>query len=394
VTIEAGTGPGRHPLSVWWFGAVIVLVAANLRPAVVGVGPLLAEIQASERLSGTAAGVLTALPLLCFGLLAPLAPVLARRIGIERALLVALVVLCVGFPVRSSGPIPALYAGTVLLGSTIAIGNVLLPGLIKRDFARHTGIMTGLYTMAISGGGALAAGITVPVASAAGLDWRAALGAWGLFALVALVCWLPQVRRVDLPADSRPVGGLWRDALAWQITAYMGLQSLGFYALSAWLPVVFIDRGYDPAAAGWLLAMASIMGAGGSLTAPVLASTSARHTPADAAGGRRGHHVRRRDWADRGDSGPRRRAAFDDAAWARPGRGDRPRPDADGAAGSRRRARSPAVGHGAERWLRPGRGGAVRRRGTARRHRWLDRTAPAAARAARSAGHSGGPRRA
>ena len=109
MTAGAGTRVGHHPLSVWWFGAAIVLVAANLRPAVVGVGPLLAEIQTSEGLSGTAAGVLTALPLLCFGLLAPLAPVLARRIGIEWALLVALVVLCVGFPVRSSGPIPALY---------------------------------------------------------------------------------------------------------------------------------------------------------------------------------------------------------------------------------------------------------------------------------------------
>jgi MFS transporter, CP family, cyanate transporter len=274
VTVGAGTSAGRHPLSVWWIGAAIVLVAANLRPAVVGVGPLLAEIQTSEGLSGTAAGVLTALPLLCFGLLAPLAPVLARRIGIERALLVALVVLCVGFPVRSSGPIPALYAGTVLLGSAIAIGNVLLPGLIKRDFAHRTGLMTGLYTMAISGGGAIAAGITVPLARAGGLDWRAALAAWVVFALLALLCWLPQLRRAarSTGPPAPRVGGLWRDPIAWQVTAFMGLQSLGFFAVNAWLPAVLVARGYDAAAAGWLLSTASIVGAIGSLTAPMLAT--------------------------------------------------------------------------------------------------------------------------
>src|ERR687891_1856921 len=93
---------GRAP--TWWVGVAIVLVAANLRPAVVGVSPLLSEIQVSERLSATAAGILTALPVLCFGLLAPAAPLLARRLGIERALLAAVGLLTVGVPVRPSGP--------------------------------------------------------------------------------------------------------------------------------------------------------------------------------------------------------------------------------------------------------------------------------------------------
>lgn len=258
----------------WWLGAAIVLVAANLRPAVVGVAPLLAEIQASEGLSATAAGVLTALPVLCFGLLAPVAPRLVRRLGIERALLVALVVLCLGFAVRTLSPIAALFAGTVLAGSAIAVGNVLLPGLIKRDFAHRTGVMTGLYTMAISGGGALAAGVTVPVARAAGLQWRGALAVWGLFAALALICWLPQVRRAGRPAatTARHVGGLWRQPLAWQVTGLMGLQSFGFYASTAWLPAVFVGRGSDPVTAGLLLSLASIVGTGGSMLAPVLAT--------------------------------------------------------------------------------------------------------------------------
>ncbi|OZM78651.1 MFS transporter [Pseudonocardia sp. MH-G8] len=245
-----------------------------MRPAVVGVAPVLAQIQASERLSGTTAGILTALPVLCFGLLAPAGPLLARRFGIERALLTALVVLCVGFVVRSSGPLVALFAGTVLVGAAIAVGNVLLPSLIKRDFAGRTGLMTGLYTMAITGGATLAAGITVPVAQAAGLEWHGALLVWVLFAVVALLCWVPQVRRVSRPTsegEPRP-GGLWRDALAWQVTAYMGLQSLSYFAVMGWLPAVLVDRGFDPVAAGWMLSLTSAAGVVGATIAPMLAT--------------------------------------------------------------------------------------------------------------------------
>jgi MFS transporter, CP family, cyanate transporter len=278
VTLDAAAPPTRSRVPAWWIGVAIVLVAANLRPAVVGVAPVLSQIQAGEQLSGTAAGVLTALPVLCFGLLAPAAPRLARRIGIERALLVALVVLSVGFVVRSSGSLVALYAGTVLLGSAIAVGNVLLPSLIKRDFAHRTGVMTGLYTMAISGGAALAAGITVPVAQAAGLEWRGALAVWVLFAVLAILCWVPHVRRAPRPARTGGprVGGLWRDALAWQVTVYMGLQSLSYFAVTAWLPAVLIDRGFDAAAAGWMLALASVAGIAGATVAPVLATRGPR----------------------------------------------------------------------------------------------------------------------
>jgi MFS transporter, CP family, cyanate transporter len=279
VSVHATQRPTRSvPAPAWWIGVAIVLVAANLRPAVVGVSPLLSEIQASERLSATTAGVLTALPVLCFGLIAPVAPLLARRIGIERALLAALVLLTAGFLVRSSGPLAALFAGTVLIGSAIAVGNVLLPSLIKRDFAHRTGLMTGLYTMAITGGGALAAGVTVPVAQAAGLGWRAALASWALFVVVALVCWLPHARRAGRPVrvDGIRVGGLWRDALAWQVTVYMGLQSLGYFAVTAWLPALLVDRGYDPVVAGWLLALSTAAGIAGATIAPMLATRGRR----------------------------------------------------------------------------------------------------------------------
>jgi MFS transporter, CP family, cyanate transporter len=270
---EVATVTNRAWMSLW-AGATIVLVALNLRPAVVGVGPLLAEIQVSEGMSGTAAGVLTALPVLCFGLLAPLAPVLAARFGIEPTVLGLLVVLCAGIGVRVIDSMTALFVGTVAIGAAIAVGNVLMPSLVKRDFPHRIGLMTGLYSMAITGGGGVAAGATVPVARAAGLDWRAALGMWGLFAVVAVLAWLPRLRGAvhRNGIQSAHVGGLRRDALAWQVAGYMGLQSLGFYTVSAWLPAVLVARGIDPAVAGLLLSLMSVFALGGALVAPMVAA--------------------------------------------------------------------------------------------------------------------------
>ncbi|MDN5859249.1 MAG: MFS transporter [Pseudonocardia sp.] len=261
----------------WWVAATIVLVALNLRPSVVGVGPVLAEVVADEALSATAAGVLTALPVLCFGVLAPVAPRLARRLGIERSLLVAMLVLVVGCAVRALPGAVALFGGTVLIGAAIASGNVLMPALVKRDFAHRTGMMTAAYSTSIALGGALGAAATVPLAHGLGLGWRAALGTWGLWALAAALCWLPQLRRVARPNGPGPhATGLYRSAVAWQVTAFMGLQSLGFYATTSWLPAVFVDRGFPAVTAGVLVATMAMSGIVGGMAAPVLAARSAR----------------------------------------------------------------------------------------------------------------------
>lgn len=270
--MTATTPPRPAVRAGWWTAAAIVLVALNLRPAVVGVGPLVPAIRVDQGLSATAAGVLTALPVLCFGVLAPAGPRLARRIGIERALLAVLVVLAVGCLVRAVPQVWALYLGTVLIGAAIASGNVLLPALVKRDFAHRTGLMTALYSTAISLGGALGAAATVPLAEAAGLGWRLALAAWVLWTVFGLACWLPQLRRVARPPRAPRVRGLARQALAWQVTAYMGLQSLGFYAATSWLAAVFVDRGYSATAAGVLVSAMSLVGLAGGMSAPMLAA--------------------------------------------------------------------------------------------------------------------------
>ncbi len=134
----------------------IVLLAANLRPALTALAPLIGEIRADTGVSNGVAGLLTALPLLAFGLLSPVAPRLARWLGMERALLASLLVLAAGILVRSAGTVALLFVGTAVLGAAIAVGNVLLPGLVKREFPGRAGLATSVYSTAMGVAAALA----------------------------------------------------------------------------------------------------------------------------------------------------------------------------------------------------------------------------------------------
>lgn len=254
----------------------VLLLAANLRPPVVGVAPLVDQAREGLGVSSGVAGLLTSLPVLCFGLLAPVAPRLARRWGLERLLVAALVVLALGIALRLVSALAVILVGSVLVGTAIAIGNVSLPTLVKRDFPHRTGAMTGAYSMVLTGGGAVAAAVTVPLQRITGLDWRYTLGLWGLLTLVTLVVWLPRARRRTVPAPPAQEGqtlrsALLRDPLAWQVTLFMGLQSLQFYALSAWIPTIFVDAGRTPAEGGLLLSLAGFVGLVFSATAPSFA---------------------------------------------------------------------------------------------------------------------------
>jgi len=240
-------------------GLVIALVAFNLRPALASVGPVLPELRAGLRLSGPATAVLTMLPVVFFGLLAPAAPRLARRAGIEPVLMVALLALLAGLAVRTVAGPGLLFAGTILVGGAIGVGNVLLPPLIKRDFPERTGAMMGVYTMSVAGSAAVAAGTTVPVSTLLGWDWRGALAMWAIPAALAAVAWLPQARGHTRPAEEPGGPSLARDALAWQVTVFFGLQSMLFYALLAWLPSMYRDYGFSPAAAGFVLSLSGLV---------------------------------------------------------------------------------------------------------------------------------------
>jgi MFS transporter, CP family, cyanate transporter len=262
---------GRFPVVLLILS--IVLVAANLRPALTSVAPLIGEIRADAGLSNGVAGLLTTLPLLAFGVLSPAAPRLARRFGMERVLLASLLVLAAGILLRSAGQVAVLFLGSAILGAAIAVGNVLLPGLVKRDFPERAGLMTSVYSTALAVSATLAAGVSLPIAQHVG--WRGSLALWSLPALVAAVAWVPRLRddRHHNASDqsSYGVGGLWRSSLAWQVTLFMGLQSLAYYVTLTWLPEILRAGGMGASRAGWMLALAQAVAIVSMFFAPVIA---------------------------------------------------------------------------------------------------------------------------
>ncbi|KPB17504.1 Cyanate MFS transporter [Pseudomonas savastanoi] len=204
-----------HPVlkRPWLLLLGLVLVALNLRPALSSVAPLLNEVSASLGMSAAEAGLLTTLPVLCLGLFAPLAPILARRFGSERVVLVVLLTLASGLAVRSLFGEVGLFTGSLLAGASIGVIGVLLPGIVKRDFPHKAGAMTGVYTMALCLGAAIAAGSTVPLSQYVGDSWQIGLGFWLIPALIAALFWFPQAREMHgSHRDVYRVRGLLRDA--------------------------------------------------------------------------------------------------------------------------------------------------------------------------------------
>lgn len=271
-----GGGPGiaRTRGAALLLVAAVVAVALNQRPAVVGVAPVLRDLRADTGLSSALAGLLTALPVLCFGAFAPLAPRLARRIGLETAVAGSLVLLAGGIALRLFPPVTLLYAGSLIAGAAIAVANVLMPAYVKREFARP-GTVMGLYSASLNVGAAAAAGLTVPIGVALGVGWRVALGSWLLLAVAGLAVWIPVagVGRNHTAPDA-PGTGAWallRAPLARQVTAFLGLQSVQFYSFAAWLPTLLTDAGLPVGEGGLLLALSNVVGAAAALLAPAAA---------------------------------------------------------------------------------------------------------------------------
>lgn len=274
----------------------IVFVAFNLRPAITGIGPLIESIRADFGLSNAAAGFITTLPLIAFSILSPVAPKLGRQFGMERTIFIGLLVLVLGICIRSvSGIVAALFIGTSLIGLGIAVSNVLLPGIVKDRFPHKVGLVTSMYSTAMGISAAIASGVSVPLANGLGLGWQHTLLLWALLAGGACLFWLPVLfqsnksRNQKAMAQAAPSSEsekahtqtvqqvkmanptVWKSSLAWQVTVYMGLQSMLFYCLVAWFPTIIHNQGVSITAAGWLLSTMLFTGLIGSLMAPILA---------------------------------------------------------------------------------------------------------------------------
>src|SRR5579875_519724 len=236
----------------WTAVLALFVVALNQRPAVASIGPLLDDIRHGLHLSGTAAAVLTAAPVICFGALAPLGGWLSHRLGMNRSVAVLSGLLLVGLVVRIGPDTATLFLGTVLAAAGIAAMNVVLPALVRLRWPQQTGLMMGVYTTGVTGAAALAAGLTVPIEHELGGGWRGGLAPWAVLGAAGVLGWLSQLRRPQLrrsdcgpsgyaekpvraaPRRSDPSVRLHRDRLAWLVTGYFAIQSAGFYAVLTW----------------------------------------------------------------------------------------------------------------------------------------------------------------
>ncbi|MGN6575571.1 MAG: CynX/NimT family MFS transporter [Nocardioides sp.] len=236
----------------------IVVLAFNLRPAAVSVGPVLHEMRGDLGMSPTTAGVLTTLPTLAFALFGALAPAVARRVGVHRVTLLALGCVVIGLGLRArTDSVPALLALSLLALGGMAAANVLLPSLVKLHFPHRVGLVTACYTTALALGLTSASALTVPVGEWLG-SWRWGLALWAVTALVAALPWFALLRHDQAPEDSPhtvTLGQVARTRLGWAMAALFGLQSLQAYSIFGWFAQVYRDAGFDAGTAGLLLAV-------------------------------------------------------------------------------------------------------------------------------------------
>ncbi|MEU4397841.1 MFS transporter [Micromonospora orduensis] len=258
----------------------MLLVALNLRAVVTSLGALLDEVRDGLGLSGAMAGLVTTLPTIAFAGLGALTPWLVRRVAPARVLVVAMLALTAGQVLRATTDSAWIFVFTSALAlAGIAVANILLPMLVKQHFPHRTGLVTGAYTMALTLGTTVAAASAVPIAHAFG-SWRAGLGVWAAMAAVAVLPWVPLALRtrararratptaaVTAPTRVRPA----RTRLGWAMALYFGAQSLSGYAIMGWLAQLFRDAGYQPEAAGLLLAGVTALGVPIALLMPTVA---------------------------------------------------------------------------------------------------------------------------
>ncbi|MBM7421103.1 MULTISPECIES: CynX/NimT family MFS transporter [Chryseobacterium] len=238
---------------------VLVLVSSNLRSPITSVGPVLNQISNSLHLNNLQSSMLTSIPLLMFASCSVLVSKFSHRFSINRFLLYALIILSFGLFMRVFGSVWTLFTGSVLIGLGVCIGNVITPGYIKNNFPKQIGLMTGIFAVSMNLTAALASGYSVSLGEWTGYGWRGSLGIWLVIALLALfvvaVELLLNKSRVQQTGASlvKSDFNMFKSKQAWNISIFMGLQSLVYYSLISWLPAVLGDYGMQGNEPGWIL---------------------------------------------------------------------------------------------------------------------------------------------
>lgn len=261
----------------------LIVLAINLRPALTSVGPLLEPIRASTGLSIQGAGILSSLPLILFAICALLGGV-HQRIGIKPAVIACLTLIACGIAIRSIGTSVWLFGGTFLAAAGIAIANVMMPTIIKLEFANRSSGMTTLYAVAMSLAAASASGLAVPMANVLDGDWRLALAVWILPVVLAIAVWTLKTMPAKHPgrldaASPQPRRPVWQVPLAWLVTLFMGLQSMFFYTAIAWFPTILKDFGYSAVDAGWLVTLFQMVGLASTVATPLISRMFSSQSP-------------------------------------------------------------------------------------------------------------------
>lgn len=236
----------------------IIMIATNLRAPITSVGPLVGTITNSLNLTGAQAGLITTLPLIAFAIISPIAPKLARKFGTETTILGALILIILGLGVRYLPSISTLFLGTAILGCGIAVGNVLIPSIVKQEFQNQSGLVTGIYSVSMNLTGAIASGVSIPLIEKLGWTWNQAFSLWIILAALALLAWLPQLKNKKATPEVNVVdtnNSIWHSSLAWSVSLFMGIQSFIFYVLVAWLPEMLVSQGIPSSKSGGMLSL-------------------------------------------------------------------------------------------------------------------------------------------
>lgn len=257
---------------------LIILISCNLRAPITGVGSLINTISDELELSSGAAGMLTTIPLLAFAAISPVAAYAADKIGAGRLFIISFAVLTCGIVIRSALGKTGIFTGSVLIGAAIAVGNVLLPAVIKSKFPDRIASMTSLYTVLMQVVSAASTAISLPLSFV--LGWSGALGIWIIPAALTLVfCFFNRTLSISRDGEKKKASeddghththSMYKAPMTWWITFYMGVQSMMFYCFIAWLSPMLQDKGYDDVVSGYMLSVYVIMGMVGSAVLPVV----------------------------------------------------------------------------------------------------------------------------
>lgn len=251
----------------------ILFVALNLRPAISSIGPMLEPIRSDLNLSNSEVSLLTAVPVFCMGLFAPLAVWFGRRFGLKRSIACLLGAIGLFTLLRGFQPTyPILLASAFFIGVAIAIISPLLSAMIKRDFPLRTAALIGVYSFGMGLGATLSAGLTGVFYTVA--DWPLAIASWSLLSVVAVLIWL----RVEQPTEARAKkDGLaetvavspWKSKRAWYMLLFFGCQSALFFSMLTWLAPIASEKGMSVLAAGGVLTLMSAVQIAGNISIPL-----------------------------------------------------------------------------------------------------------------------------